>query len=407
MIHIHNYANLFGRANWLATTVLVGLLGACSSTLKPTLDLKASASSLEEGQTITLEATVEPGVQLKQVEFYQNDQKIGQDSTAPYGLSIPVAVDQPGEVGFSASATTLEDATLSSKITKVMVLPDQQAPSISLSSSSSQLNSASTITLLANASDNLGVVKVEFYRSGTKLGQDTTPADGFSLNVTLSAEDVGTSKYSAKAFDARGNSSTSSEVNVVLDMDVVPPSIGLVSSKASLKEPGFFSLVATASDNQGVAKVEFFNGSIKLGERTEAPYAWQVGYIGNHLAIERYSAKAYDAAGNTALSNPVDVEVDVDISTPTASLTSSLTTLTAPSQVTLFATASDNRGVLKVEFFDGVNKLGEDTSPADGFAWSLGLAQADNGVHSYTAKAIDAAGNAGNSKAVLVTVSIP
>ena len=96
-----------------------------------------------------------------------------------------------------------------------------------------------------------------------------------------------------------------------------------------------------------------------------------------------------------------------DTTKPTVSLGTSSTNITTAGNLTLTATASDNVAVTKVEFFDGANKLGEDSSAGDGFTQAVTLASSNNGQKSYTAKAFDAAGNTQISAALVVTVAIP
>jgi glucose/arabinose dehydrogenase len=73
-------------------------------------------------------------------------------------------------------------------------------------------------------------------------------------------------------------------------------------------------------------------------------------------------------------------------------------------QITLAATATDSDDrVVKVEFFDGAIKLGEDTSSPYSLAWT----PATVGAHSITAKATDNFGLAATSSAVVVTVVAP
>ena len=97
----------------------------------------------------------------------------------------------------------------------------------------------------------------------------------------------------------------------------------------------------------------------------------------------------------------------VDTTKPIVSLGSSSTSITTAGSITLTATASDNVGVTKVEFFDGASKLGEDSSAADGFTQAVSFTSSNNGQKSYTAKAFDAAGNTQTSAALIVTVNIP
>src|SRR5262249_7528711 len=78
--------------------------------------------------------------------------------------------------------------------------------------------------------------------------------------------------------------------------------------------------------------------------------------------------------------------------------------VTAAGNITLTATASDNVGVTKVVFLDGATVLGTDTAAP--FTQTVALTGANNGTHSYTAQAFDAANNMGVSTAVADNVSI-
>jgi endoglucanase len=94
-----------------------------------------------------------------------------------------------------------------------------------------------------------------------------------------------------------------------------------------------------------------------------------------------------------------------DAIAPTVALSSSATAVTAPGAITLSATAADNVGVARVEFFDGATLLATATSAP--YTTSVGVTSASNGSHVYTAEAFDAAGNAATSTAISVTVNIP
>jgi hypothetical protein len=90
---------------------------------------------------------------------------------------------------------------------------DQQAtggdsipPTVSVSVS----GSSGVITLAANASDNVGVVRVEFSIDGTLRGSDTSTPYAIAFDSTALAN--GSHALTAKAFDVAGNSTTSSAV---------------------------------------------------------------------------------------------------------------------------------------------------------------------------------------------------
>ena len=88
-----------------------------------------------------------------------------------------------------------------------------------------------------------------------------------------------------------------------------------------------------------------------------------------------------------------------DTTAPTASATESGTTGT----ITLSATAADNVGVTKVEFYIDGALVGTDTTSPYSITYNSALLT--NGSHGLVAKAYDAAGNVGTSTTVTFTVS--
>jgi Zn-dependent metalloprotease len=88
-----------------------------------------------------------------------------------------------------------------------------------------------------------------------------------------------------------------------------------------------------------------------------------------------------------------------DTTAPTASASETGTTGT----ITLSATASDNVGVTKVEFYIDGALVGTDTTSP--YSVTYNSASLANGTHSLVAKAYDAAGNIGSSTAVSFTTS--
>ncbi|MFQ3671709.1 MAG: Ig-like domain-containing protein, partial [Verrucomicrobiia bacterium] len=70
------------------------------------------------------------------------------------------------------------------------------------------------------------------------------------------------------------------------------------------------TITATATDPEGMQKVEFYNGLTKLGERTSTPYSftWNNPPVGTHTL----TARAIDIFGGSTTSAPVTVTVLAD-----------------------------------------------------------------------------------------------
>jgi GH35 family endo-1,4-beta-xylanase len=89
-----------------------------------------------------------------------------------------------------------------------------------------------------------------------------------------------------------------------------PPTISITApeNNAKLAVNTNITISATAEDTDGtVTKVEFYNGSTKLGESTSSPYS----YTWNNVTEGEYSLSAYatDNSGNVAISNSVTILV--------------------------------------------------------------------------------------------------
>src|SRR5439155_8689775 len=115
------------------------------------------------------------------------------------------------------------------------------------------------------------------------------------------------------------------------------------------------------------------------------------------------TAVARDAAGNSATAAGISVTVDNDTTPPTVSMTAPAAGSTAGGTVTVSASATDNVGVVGLQFkLDEANLGAELTSAPFSLSWNTALAA--NGAHTLTAVARDAAGNTATAVAVSMTV---
>jgi hypothetical protein len=191
--------------------------------------------------------------------------------------------------------------------------------------------------------------------------------------------------------------------------DTTPPSVSLTTPAAGSTLSGPVTVSATASDNVAVAGVQFLlDGAPLGGEDTAAPYSisWNTTTASN--GSHTLSARARDIAGNTTLAANVSVTVSnvTDTSPPTVSITSPAAGSTLLGVVTVSANASDDVGVLGVQFLLDSAPLGaEDTAGPYSISWDTRTTA--NGPHTVQARARDASGKQTTSSPVSVTVSNP
>ncbi len=92
------------------------------------------------------------------------------------------------------------------------------------------------------------------------------------------------------------------------------------------------------------------------------------------LGAHALTAVARDAGGNTTTSTAVTVTV-LDMTAPTVSLTAPANGATVSGMVSVTASATDNVGVVGVQFLlDGANLGAEDTSGPYSVSWNTATA---------------------------------
>ncbi len=92
---------------------------------------------------------------------------------------------------------------------------------------------------------------------------------------------AGSYSLTAKATDNSGSVTTSTAVSVTVNAPAnVAPTVSITSpaNGATFTAPASITINATASDSDGtLTRVEFFQGTTKLGEDTTAPYSFAPG----------------------------------------------------------------------------------------------------------------------------------
>lgn len=304
------------------------------------------------------------------------------------GGDTPRLLIAGGADTFSTTTTTAE--------LYVAAPSDSVAPAVSLTSPVTGATVRMTTTVSADASDNVGVNRVEFYCDGVLIGSDSTAPYSVSWGTRSLAN--GSHTLTAQAYDSSNNSSTSAPVTLTTDNDKVFPTLSVTSPIPGATVQGSVAITAEASDNMGVTGVYFYVNGTYLGVDTSAPYSmsWNTRQTANGNAT--VTVYAYDATYNQTRVD-VSVTVNNDATAPTVSLTSP-----QPGAITgtvlLTAQASDNVGVTRVDFYRDSVLLGSSTSAPYSFSWDTSAFT--SGTFVLTARAYDAEGNVGSSAGVTV-----
>ena len=451
------YSNIVSVPELVPPTVTAFTLPSTSSTLSVPIT--------------TFTATDNVGVTGYCVTLTNSSSGCTWSGTEPASVTFPSTGTQTAYAWAKDAAGNISTSLSSS----VNITIDTTPPTISITAPADKSTVSGTTSVTVTANDNVGVTQVAFYLDGT-TPLAATNVKPFNYNWDTTTASNGAHTLTAKAYDAAGNVGTSSNITItvsnaytisasagsggtispagnavvnyggsqtfsitpatgyhVAGVTVDGSSVGAVTTytfssvtanhtivanfavnktsplSVSITAPansatvnGTVSVTASASDNVGVSKVEFYVNNTLKHSVTSVPYSYN--WITNKVSDGSYTltAKAYDAAGNTGISSPVTVLVKNDTKPPTVTITSPLNNATVSRTKTVTAKASDNVGVKKVEFYVDGELQATDTASPWSFIWNT--ASQTNGAHTLSAWAYDASGNVGKSSTVSVTV---
>ena len=237
---------------------------------------------------------------------------------------------------------------------------------------------------------------MQFQLDGANLGAEL-PAAPYSVSWNTTSASNASHSLTAIARDAAGNRTTAAAITVTVNngvVDTTPPTVSLTAPAANATVSATITVSANASDNVGVAGVQFQLDGANLGaEDTTSPYSvsWNTTTVSN--ASHTLTAIARDVAGNRTTSSAVVLTVSnpvQDTTPPTISFTAPAANAAINGTITVSATASDNVGVIGVQFqLDGVNVGAEDTVAPYNVSWDT--TTTTNATHTLSAIARDAA----------------
>jgi hypothetical protein len=431
-----------GSHSFTATaTDVAGNISGASATLTVTIDITApnapiiagiasdTGSSATDGitsdQTLALNGTAEANstVTITRIGVGVLGTAIA-DGTGNWTFDYTGTTLSAGTHSFSAMATDAAGnaSGASSTFTVTVDVAAPAAPVISGIINDTGVNATDGVTsdtsiiLLGTAEAN-SVITVTRVSVGV-IGTTTADASGnWSFDYTGTILTAGTYSFTGTAKDAAGNiSAVSSAFTVTVD-NVAPaaPAITAIasdtgtSSSDRLTNDQTLVLSGTAEANSIVTISR--SGVGVLGTTTaNGSGNWTFDYTGTTLIEGSYSftATATDNAGNVSPASAA-FTVTIDLTAPAAPAITAFATdsaslgdgITNDNTLTLSGTAEANS---TVQLYEGLTLLGTTTATAGG-AWSLTTTVLADGAHTFSAKAVDVAGNTGpSSAAYTVTV---
>ncbi len=263
-------------------------------------------------------------------DIYRNGTKIAITTATSYSdATVSLSASYTYTVAAYDPSGNISSQSIGLNVATPSNAPDVTPPSVPTGLAASNITT-STISLAwtqstdptVNGQTTSGLAGYRIYRGGVQVGTSTTNSftnTGLTPSTTYS--------YTISAYDNAGNASAqSSGINATTGnpADTTPPTTSITSPLNNATVSSTITVSATASDNVGVVKVELYVDGTLTGTDTTSPYTFSLNTTsfanGSHVMF----TKAYDAAGNTAVSGNITVTVNNVVLPSAPAITSSL-----------------------------------------------------------------------------------
>ncbi len=288
--------------------------------------------------------------------------------------------------------------------------PDTTYPTVSINSPVGGATlSGTSVTISATASDNVGVVGVQFKLDSQNFGSEDTVSP-YSTMMDTTTIPEGAHTITASARDAAGNIAASSEISItVSNADNAPPT---VSQPEASSITASSATITWGTNEMSDTQVEYgvsINYGLSSNLDTTLKTSHSITLNGlNTGTTYHYRAKSRDAAGNLAASNDLTFTTTiVDIMPPTRSNGAPVGTLIESTTSTTLSMTTSEAATCKYSTIPGIayTSMQNTFEITGGMSHSKIISGMTNGTYYYYAKCIDVSGNA-NTDDLIITFGI-
>lgn len=308
------------------------------------------------------------------------------------------------------------ESDFSTEVSKTVPATDSTAPLVSITNPLNNATVSGTVIMTANATDNIGVAKVEFYVDGAMKSSDSNSPYSYSFD-SASVSD-GNHQFSARAYDIANNVGNSTMIVVNVDnsaQDTISPEVSIVSPANNASVSGTVEVLAKVTDqstgnqNAPVSKVELYVDGTKILTDSSTPYSFALDTLTLIDASHELLAKAYISADGSDIVSSAVVVIKVN-NGPAKDGIAPIVTISKPTDgatvsgiLKISAYATDNSGVRSMTcYVDGIKISSSGRSSINCYWWITG--KVSTGSHTIKVEAVDAIGKVG-SRSINVNVA--
>ena len=183
-----------------------------------TVAITAPANASTVATTVNVTANATPGGgTIAGVQFLLDGANLGAEDTAsPYSVSWDTTATTNGTHFLTAIARDTNGGTGTASTVTVIVANDLSAPTVTMTAPANGASvSGASVSVSAEALDDIGVAGVQFLLDGNALGAEVTVAP-YIISWNASTASPGTHTLSARARDGAGRQTTSATISVTV-----------------------------------------------------------------------------------------------------------------------------------------------------------------------------------------------
>ena len=218
---------------------------------------------------------------------------------------------------------------------------DTSPPTIKLTAPAANSTVSGQVNVTADASDNVGVKKVDFYVDSTLASSDTSAPFGFALKTTDIPD--GDHLLLAKAYDAAGNLASDNYKVKVKNANIQLPQ---PPSNVSVSSPSYNSVTITWTPSPGASGYQIFRDGVPIAQ--VGPNATSYTDTGL-MADTHYDYRVAAMHESGAASNP---------STEASTSTKTVDDDDAPSEVLGLKAAAASSGQINLSWDASIDNIG-------------------------------------------------
>ncbi len=396
MLHIVNDSGVPS----IAKVLLLGPAQQPADTVVPTVTMTAPSAGSTVSGIITLEASASDNVGIDRVDFYVDSLVVGSASRAPYQVSWDSRSSTNGGIALSAKAYDAAGNSQGSASVPVTVSnAATPAPTLtSLSPTNIEAGGAS-FTVTVNGTDFLNGSTVRW----NGVAHATIFMSATQVTASISADDIATVGTAQVTVINPDGSVSNASAFTIANATAPVPSVASISPNTAGSGGPRFTLTVDGS-NFVTNSVVRWNGTLRTttyvnsGRLTAAIPAGDIALVRTAQVTVASPGGGVSNASTFTITDPV-----ADTEPPTVTITAPTEGSIVSGVVTLSASAYDNVGVARVDYYVNTTMVGSASNEPYRVTWDS--RSRTNGNVAMAAKAYDAADNYRSSANVFVTIA--